>query len=57
MMFMQFFSDFLYKNKFFGYSFELHQQIDAVQMGTHLICLYKKVDKKYTGCDLKTEIA
>ena len=26
---------------------------DAIQMGTHNICLYK-VDKKYTGCNLKT---
>ena len=32
---------------------ELHQQIDAIQMGTYNICLYK-VDKKYTGCNLKT---
>ena len=23
-------------------------------MGTHNICLYKEVDKKYTGCNLKT---
>ena len=23
-------------------------------MSTHNICLYKKVDKKYTGCNLKT---
>ena len=23
-------------------------------MGTHKICLYKEVDKKYTGCNLKT---
>ena len=23
-------------------------------MATHNICLYKVVDKKYTGCDLKT---
>ena len=23
-------------------------------MGTHNICLYKEVDKKYTGCSLKT---
>ena len=29
-------------------------QVDAIQMGTHNICLYKKVDKKYTGCNLKT---
>ena len=25
-------------------------------MGTHNICLYKEVDKKYTGCNLKTGI-
>ena len=36
------------------YSFELHQQVDAIQMGTHKICLYKEVDKKYTGSNLKT---
>ena len=24
------------------------------QMGTYNICLYKEVDKKYTGCNLKT---
>ena len=23
-------------------------------MGTHNICLYKEVDKKYPGCNLKT---
>ena len=28
--------------------------IDAIQMTTHNICLYKEVDKKYTGCNLKT---
>ena len=28
--------------------------IDAIQMGTHNLCLYKEVDKKYTGCNLKT---
>ena len=27
---------------------------NAIQMGTHKICLYKEVDKKYTGCNLKT---
>ena len=27
---------------------------DAIQMRTHNICLYKKVNKKYTGCKLKT---
>ena len=51
------FSDFLYKSICCGYSFELHQQlrqVDAIQMGTHNICLYKEVDKKYIGCNLKT---
>ena len=48
------FSDFHYKGICCGYSFELHQQVDAIQMSTHNICLYKEVDKKYTGCNLKT---
>ena len=40
-----------------GYSFELHQHIDAIQMGTHNICIYKEVDKNYTGCNPKpTEV-
>ena len=29
-------------------------QVDAIQMGTHNLCIYKEVDKKYTGCNLKT---
>ena len=37
-----------------GYSFELHRQVDAIQMSTHNICLYKEVKKKYIGCNLKT---
>ena len=41
-----FFSDFLYESICCGYSFELHRQVDAIQMGTHNICLYKEVDKK-----------
>ena len=49
-----FFSDILSKSICCGYSFELHRQVDAIQMGTHNICLYKEVDKKYTGCNLKT---
>ena len=49
-----FFSDFLYKGICCGYSFELHRQVAAVQMRTHNICLYKKVNKMYTGCNLKT---
>ena len=47
-------SDFLYKRICRGYSIELHRQVDAVQMVTHNIYLYKAVDKKYTGCNLKT---
>ena len=48
------FSDFLYESICCGYSFELHRQVNAIQMGTHNICLYKEVDKTYTGCNLKT---
>ena len=48
-----FFSDFLFKSICCGYSFELHRQVDAIQKDTHNICLCK-VDKKYTGCNLKT---
>ena len=29
-------------------------KVDAIQMSTHNICLYKEVKKKYTGCNLKT---
>ena len=48
------YSDFLYKNIRGGYSFELHRQVDAIQMGTDNICHYKELDKKkYTGCNLK----
>ena len=28
-----------------GYSFELHQQVDAIQMGTYNICLIRKRTK------------
>ena len=54
MMIMRFFSDFLYKGICCGYSFELHRQVDAIQMSTHNKCLYKEVKKKYTGCNMKT---
>ena len=38
-----------------GYSFELHWIVDAIQMDTHKKkCFYKELDKKYTGCNLKT---
>ena len=41
-----FFSDFLYNLGICcGYSFELHRQVDAIQMSTHNICLSKKVTK------------
>ena len=46
-------SDCLYKSICCGYSFELHQQADAIQMGIHNICLYN-VHRKYPGCNLKT---
>ena len=48
------FPDFLYKSICCGYTFELHRQVDAIQMVTNNICLYKEVDKKYIGCNLKT---
>ena len=50
------FPDVLYKGICFVYSFELHQLVDAIQMSIHKVhvCLYKEVDKKYTGCNLKT---
>ena len=51
---VDFFSDFLYESICCVYSFELHRQVDAIQMGTHNICLYREADKKYTGRNLKT---
>ena len=45
---------FLCKSICYGYSSELHRQVDAIQMGTHNICFYKEEDKKYTGCNPKT---
>ena len=55
MFFVFFFlSDFLCKGMCCGYSFELHRQVDVIQMGTDKICLYIEVNKKYTGCNLKT---
>ena len=46
------FSDFLYKSNCCGYSFDLHRLVNAIQMGTYNIYLYK-VDKKCTGCNLE----
>ena len=54
MLFRRFLSDFLYKSICCGYPFELHRQVDAIQIGAHNICRYKEIDKKYTGCNLKT---
>ena len=51
-----FFSDFHHKSICCGYSFESHQEVDVIQMGTHNISLYKEVNKKYTGCNLKTTV-
>ena len=31
-------------------------KVDAIQMSTHNICLYKEVGKKYAGCNLKTTV-
>ena len=31
-----------------GYPFELHRLVDAIQMGTHNICFYKKNHKEKT---------
>ena len=54
LMFVRFFSsDFRYKSICCRYSFELHRQVDAIQIGTHNICLHKEVDKNYTGCNLE----
>ena len=35
-------------------AFELHRQVDTIQMGTPSIYLYKEVDITCTGCNLKT---
>ena len=37
-----------------GHSFEVHGQVDAIQMSTHNICFLKEVKKNYTGCNLRT---
>ena len=45
LFFVLFFSDLLYKSICIGYSSELHQQVNAILMGTHNIYVYKEVDK------------
>ena len=47
------YSDLLYKRMCCGYSFGVHRQIDAIQLGTHKICFYKEIDKQCTGYHLK----
>ena len=39
----------LYKSICCGYSFELPQQVEAVQMSTHNICLYKDNQEQTLG--------
>ena len=41
--FCLFFSDVLYKSICYGYSFELHRQVDAIQLGTYNIKGKRKV--------------
>ena len=36
---------YVYKCICCGYPFELHRQVDAIQMGTHNICIYKEKKK------------
>ena len=55
-MLMRAVSDCLYKSICCWYSFELHLQVDAIQMGTNNIYGFIKKWTKvgYTGCNLKT---
>ena len=55
MMIMRFFLIFFIKAYVVGT--HLNCIDDAIQMSTHNICLYKEVDKKYTGCNLNYGIA
>ena len=57
MMLMQCFCAFFFQFVFIKASVvgsHLDKQLDAIQMDTHNICLYKEVDIKYVGCNLKT---
>ena len=47
-------SDFLYESICCWFSFELHRQVDVIQMGYPQNMPYKEVDKTYTSCSLKT---
>ena len=48
MMIMRFFLIFFIKAYVVGTHLRLHRQVDAIQMSTHNLCLYKDVKKKYT---------
>ena len=43
---------FLHKSIYCGYSFELHRQVNAIQIGTHNISLFKEAAKKNIGKEL-----
>ena len=56
MMIMQFFFlIFFIKAYVVGTHLNCMTRVDAIQMRTHNICLYKKVNKKYTGCNKTTD--
>ena len=40
--FFFFYPNFLYKSICYGYSFELHQQFDVIQLDTHNMCYFIK---------------
>ena len=43
-----------YQMVFMPFFSEIFSEIDAIQMGTHSICLYKEVAKQYTSCNPKS---
>ena len=49
-----FVSNFLLKSIFCWYSFELPRLVEAIQISTNNICLYKEAEKKSMSCNLKT---
>ena len=42
------------RRSYFFLIFFIKAYVDAIQMGTRNVCLYKEVDKKYTSCNVKT---
>ena len=51
---MRVFLNFFIKAYVVGIHSNCIDKVDAIQMDTHNRCLYREVDKKYTGCNLKT---